>query len=97
LVFVSRSIWWYVSHDHTGWSRPPLNRKYPNILKTIEIPTRKQYLIFLFLVSSSIWWYVSHDRTWWSVPSPLEITIGFPGSDLPCTLHEIVCNGNKRK
>jgi hypothetical protein len=23
--------------------------------------------------------------------------VGLPGSDLPCTLHEVVCNGHKRK
>jgi hypothetical protein len=67
LFLVSSSMRWHVSHDHTGWSRLPLNRKCPNISKTVEIPIPKPY-IFLFLVSSSIWWYmyVSRDHTEWS-------------------------------
>jgi hypothetical protein len=64
---VSRSIWWYVGHDRTGWSRSLWNRRYYNTLKTVEIPTPKLH-IFLFLVSGNIWWCVGHDHTGWFHP-----------------------------
>jgi hypothetical protein len=37
------SIWWYIDHDHTGWSNgcPLLTRKCPSIFKTVEIPINK--------------------------------------------------------
>jgi hypothetical protein len=38
-----------------------------NILKTVEIPTLKQY-IFVVLVSGSIRCYVGHDHAGWSCP-----------------------------
>jgi hypothetical protein len=47
LFLVLRSIRWYIGHDHTGCSHPPLNRKCPNISKNVDIPKR---YIFLFFV-----------------------------------------------
>jgi hypothetical protein len=29
LFLVSRNIWWYVDHDHTGWSHPHMKQEVP--------------------------------------------------------------------
>jgi hypothetical protein len=77
LFLVSRGIRWYAGHDHTWWSRSPLNRKCPNITKTVEITTLNHlYSCFLFQVATDGTWYVSHDHTWWS-RFPLEQEVSY--------------------
>jgi hypothetical protein len=62
LFLVSRRLWLY------GVVPYPLNRRYFNILKTVDIPTLNKPYIFLFLLSRSIWWYAYHNHTKWSRP-----------------------------
>lgn len=64
LFLVWWHINWYVGHKPRGWSWFPWNRKWSEILKTVEIPTRKlNTYIFLFPSSRDTKYnmYVGHE------------------------------------
>jgi hypothetical protein len=66
MFLVSRSIRWYVGHDHTGGYIPPLNRKYPNIKKKpVEIPTSIPYI---YILVSCVNYHLMVHKSWWSPP-----------------------------
>lgn len=57
-----RVIKWYVSHTFHGWSWPHSNKKYQDILKTIDFPTPKSYAFLLFVSSGINYWCVDNGR-----------------------------------
>jgi hypothetical protein len=53
--FVQMKGEWLKTRGDTWWSSLPLNRKCPNVSKTVEIPTPKPHIIiFLFFLTRRI-------------------------------------------